>query len=102
MNRLGSGGEVVHGHPGGGPGGRGGPHGRSLRYRGDVDRFSLAVVRLRSWWLAGRSARCAPVAGDPAPQSYHPERGDSLLFHLGVYPVLFPDASGRPEAVVVH
>jgi len=39
---------------------------------------------------------------DLAPQSYHPERGDSLLFHLGVYPVLFPDASGRPEAVVVH
>jgi predicted dehydrogenase len=40
---------------------------------------------------------------DPATQDYHPERGDGLLFHLGVYPVSFAQMIlGTPEAVVVH
>ena len=35
--------------------------------------------------------------------SYRPERGDGLLFHLGVYPVSFAQmVLGTPEAVVAH
>lgn len=41
---------------------------------------------------------------DPtATQSFRPERGDGLLFHLGVYPVSFAQMLlGAPEAVVAH
>lgn len=40
---------------------------------------------------------------DPATQSYDPELGDGLLFHLGVYPVSFAQMLlGAPEAVVAH
>jgi predicted dehydrogenase len=39
----------------------------------------------------------------PATQSYRPEQGDGLLFHLGVYPVSFAQMLlGTPESVVAH
>ncbi len=40
---------------------------------------------------------------DPATQSYDPEQGDGLLFHLGVYPVSFAQMLlGTPDSVVAH
>jgi predicted dehydrogenase len=74
-------------------------------------RFCPAVVRLRELVADGAIGEvCAVTADfglrhpvDPATQSYHPERGDGLLFHLGVYAVSFAQMLlGGPEAVVAH
>jgi predicted dehydrogenase len=74
-------------------------------------RFCPAVVRLREWVADGAIGEvCAVTADlgvrhpvDPATQSYRPELGDGLLFHLGVYPVSFAQMLlGAPEAVVAH
>jgi predicted dehydrogenase len=74
-------------------------------------RFCPAVVRLRELVADGAIGEvCAVTADlgvrhpvDPATQSYHPEQGDGLLFHLGVYPVSFAQMLlGTPEAVIAH
>jgi predicted dehydrogenase len=74
-------------------------------------RFCPAVVRLRELVADGAIGEvCSMYADlgvrhpvDPATQCYHPERGDGLLFHLGVYPVSFAQMLlGSPEAVVAH
>jgi len=74
-------------------------------------RFFPAVVRLRELVADGAIGEvCAVTADlglrhpvDPATQSYRPEQGDGLLFHLGVYPVSFAQMMlGTPEAVVAH
>ncbi|HEX6527492.1 MAG TPA: Gfo/Idh/MocA family oxidoreductase [Streptosporangiaceae bacterium] len=74
-------------------------------------RFCPAVVRLRELVADGAIGEVCTVTADlglrrpvdPATQSYHPERGDGLLFHLGVYPVSFAQMLlGAPEAVVAH
>jgi predicted dehydrogenase len=74
-------------------------------------RFCPAVARLRELVADGAIGEVCTVTADlglrhpvdPATQSYHPERGDGLLFHLGVYPVSFAQMLlGAPEAVVAH
>jgi predicted dehydrogenase len=74
-------------------------------------RFCPAVVRLRELVADGAIGEvCAVTADlgmrdpvDPATQSYHPEQGDGLLFHMGVYPVSFAQMLlGTPESVVAH
>jgi predicted dehydrogenase len=74
-------------------------------------RFCPAVVRLRELVADGAIGEVCAVTADfglrrpvePATQSYHPERGDGLLFHLGVYAVSFAQMLlGGPEAVVAH
>jgi predicted dehydrogenase len=60
-------------------------------------RFCPAVVRLRELVADGAIGEVCTVTADlglrhpvdPATQAYHPEEGDGLLFHLGVYPVSF-------------
>ena len=74
-------------------------------------RFCPAVVRLRELVADGAIGEVCTVTADiglrhpvdPAARSYDPERGDGLLFHLGVYPVSFAQMLlGAPEAVVAH
>ena len=74
-------------------------------------RFCPAVVRLRELVADGAIGEVCTVTADlglrhpvdPATRSWHPERGDGLLFHLGVYPVSFAQMLlGAPEAVVAH
>jgi len=74
-------------------------------------RFCPAVVRLRELVADGAIGEVCTVTADlglrhpvdPATQSYHPEQGDGLLFHLGVYPVSFAQMLlGAPEAVIAH
>jgi len=74
-------------------------------------RFCPAVVRLRELVADGAIGEVRTVTADlglrhpvdPATRSYHPERGDGLLFHLEVYPVSFAQMLlGAPEAVVAH
>ncbi|WP_084965819.1 Gfo/Idh/MocA family protein [Thermoactinospora rubra] len=74
-------------------------------------RFCPAVVRLRELVADGAIGEVCTVTAnlglrhpvDPATQSYNPELGDGLLFHLGVYPVSFAQMLlGTPEAVVAH
>src|ERR1700761_7944103 len=74
-------------------------------------RFCPAVARLRELVADGAIGEVRAVTADlgvrspvdPATASYHPERGDGLLFHLGVYPVSFAQMLlGTPEAVVAH
>jgi predicted dehydrogenase len=74
-------------------------------------RFCPAVVRLRELVADGAIGEVCTVSADlgvrhpvdPATQSYRPELGDGLLFHMGVYPVSFAQMLlGAPEAVVAH
>jgi predicted dehydrogenase len=74
-------------------------------------RFCPATARLRELVADGAIGEvCAVTADlglrhpeDPAMQAYRPERGDGLLFHMGVYPVSFAQMIlGTPEAVVAH
>ncbi|WP_345605485.1 Gfo/Idh/MocA family protein [Pseudonocardia adelaidensis] len=74
-------------------------------------RFCPATVRLRELVADGAIGDVCTVTADlglrhpvdPATQTYHPERGDGLLFHLGVYPVSFAQMIlGTPEEVVAH
>jgi predicted dehydrogenase len=74
-------------------------------------RFCPAVVRLRELVADGAIGEVCTVSADlgvrrpvdPATQCYHPERGDGLLFHMGVYPVSFAQMLlGTPEAVLAH
>jgi predicted dehydrogenase len=74
-------------------------------------RFCPAVARLRDLVADGAIGEVCTVTADlglrhpvdPATQSYHPERGDGLLFHLGIYPVSFAQMLlGTPEAVAAH
>jgi predicted dehydrogenase len=74
-------------------------------------RFCPATVRLRELVADGAIGEVRAVTADlglrhpidPATRSYHPEQGDGLLFHLGVYPVSFAQMLlGSPEAVVAH
>jgi predicted dehydrogenase len=74
-------------------------------------RFCPATARLRELLADGAIGEVCTVTADlglrhpvdPATQDYHPERGDGLLFHLGVYPVSFAQMIlGTPEAVVAH
>jgi predicted dehydrogenase len=74
-------------------------------------RFCPAVVRLRELVADGAVGEIRTVTADlgprhpvdPSIRSYRPERGDGLLFHLGVYPVSFAQMLlGVPDAVVAH
>jgi predicted dehydrogenase len=74
-------------------------------------RFCPAVARLRDLVADGAIGEVRAVTADlgvrrPADltvQAFYPERGDGLLFHLGVYPVSFAQMLlGAPEAVVAH
>ena len=75
-------------------------------------RFCPAVVRLRELVADGAIGEVRAVTADlgarrpvdpAATRSYRPERGDGLLFHLGVYPVSFAQMLlGAPDAVVAH
>jgi len=75
-------------------------------------RFCPAVVRLRDLVADGAIGEVRAVTADlgvrhpvdpAATQSYRPEWGDGLLFHLGVYPVSFAQMLlGAPEGVVAH
>jgi predicted dehydrogenase len=74
-------------------------------------RFFPAVLRLRELVADGAIGEVRTVTADlgvrypadPAPASYHPEQGDGLLFHLGVYPVSFAQMLlGAPAGVVAH
>jgi predicted dehydrogenase len=74
-------------------------------------RFCPAVVRLRELVADGAIGEVCTVTADlgvrnpvvPSTQSYNPELGDGLLFHLGVYPVSFAQMLlGTPDAVVAH
>jgi predicted dehydrogenase len=74
-------------------------------------RFCPAVIRLRELVADGAIGEVRTVTADlgprhpvdPATQTYHPEEGDGLLFHLGVYPVSFAQMLlGSPETVVAH
>jgi predicted dehydrogenase len=74
-------------------------------------RFCPAVVRLRDLVADGAIGEVCTVTADLGPrqpvdsaaQSYRPEAGDGLLFHLGVYPVSFAQMLlGTPEQVVAH
>ncbi len=74
-------------------------------------RFCPAVARLRELVADGAIGEVCTVTADlgvrhpvdPATQSYDPEQGDGLLFHMGVYPVSFAQMIlGAPEAVVAH
>jgi predicted dehydrogenase len=74
-------------------------------------RFCPAVARLRELVADGAIGEVRTVTADlgvrrpadPATQAFHPERGDGLLFHLGIYPVSFAQMLlGTPDAVVAH
>lgn len=74
-------------------------------------RFCPATHRLRELVADGAIGEVRTVTADlgprhpvdPAARTYHPERGDGLLFHLGVYPVSFAQMLlGVPDAVVAH
>jgi predicted dehydrogenase len=74
-------------------------------------RFCPAVVLLRELVADGAIGEVCTVTADlglrhpvnPATQSYNPELGDGLLFHIGVYPVSFAQMLlGAPEGVVAH
>jgi predicted dehydrogenase len=74
-------------------------------------RFCPAVARLRDLVADGAIGEVRAVTADlgvrrpadPATQVFYPERGDGLLFHLGIYPVSFAQMLlGTPEAVVAH
>jgi len=74
-------------------------------------RFCPATARLRELVADGAIGEVCTVTADlglrhpvdPAAQSYNPELGDGLLFHLGVYPVSFAQMLlGAPEAVTAH
>jgi predicted dehydrogenase len=74
-------------------------------------RFCRAVGRLRELVADGAIGEVCTVTADlglrhpmdPAAQSFRPERGDGLLFHMGIYPVSFAQMIlGTPEAVVAH
>ena len=75
-------------------------------------RFCPAIVRLRELVADGAIGEVRAVTADlgarrpvdpAATQSYRPERGDGLLFHLGVYAVSFAQMLlGTPDAVVAH
>ncbi len=74
-------------------------------------RFCPAVARLRELVADGAIGEVCSVTADlglrhpvdPAAQAYRPERGDGLLFHLGVYPVSFAQMIlGAPESVTAH
>jgi len=74
-------------------------------------RFCPATARLRELVADGAIGEVCTVTADlglrhpvdPAAQSYNPELGDGLLFHLGVYPVSFAQMLlGTPEAVTAH
>jgi predicted dehydrogenase len=75
-------------------------------------RFCPAVARLRELVADGAIGQVRAVTADlgvrrpvdpAATQNYRPERGDGLLFHLGVYPVSFAQMLlGTPDAVVAH
>ena len=74
-------------------------------------RFCPAAARLRELVADGAIGEVCTVTADlgvrhpvdPATQSYSPELGDGLLFHMGVYPVSFAQMLlGAPEAVVAH
>ncbi|HEY9241940.1 MAG TPA: Gfo/Idh/MocA family oxidoreductase [Streptosporangiaceae bacterium] len=74
-------------------------------------RFCPAVARLRDLVADGAIGQVCTVTADlgirhpvdPATQAYHPERGDGLLFHLGIYPVSFAQMLlGSPETVIAH
>ena len=75
-------------------------------------RFCPAVARLRELVAYGAIGEVRAVTADlgvrrpvdpTATQSFRPERGDGLLFHLGVYPVSFAQMLlGTPDAVAAH
>jgi predicted dehydrogenase len=74
-------------------------------------RFCPATARLRELVADGAIGEVRTVTADlglrhpvdPATQSYRPEQGDGLLFHLGVYPVSFAQMIlGAPDAVIAH
>ncbi len=74
-------------------------------------RFCPAVVRMRELVADGAIGEVCTVTADigprrpvdPAAQSYDPERGDGLLFHLGIYPVSFAQMLlGTPEGITAH
>lgn len=74
-------------------------------------RFCPAVARLRDLVADGAIGQVCTVTADlgvrhpvdPTTQAYHPERGDGLLFHLGIYPVSFGQMLlGAPETVIAH
>ena len=74
-------------------------------------RFCPATARLCELVADGAIGEVRAVTADlgvrhPADlalQSFRPEQGDGLLFHLGVYPVSFAQMLlGTPEAVVAH
>jgi predicted dehydrogenase len=75
-------------------------------------RFCPAVGRLRELVADGAIGEVRAVTADlgvrhpvdlATQYSFSPERGDGLLFHLGVYPVSFAQMLlGTPEAVAVH
>jgi predicted dehydrogenase len=75
-------------------------------------RFCPAIVRLRELVADGAIGEVRAVTADlgagrpvsPAnTESYRPEWGDGLLFHLGVYPVSFAQMLlGAPEEVIAH
>jgi predicted dehydrogenase len=75
-------------------------------------RFCPAVARLRELVADGAIGEVRAVTADfgvrrpvdpAATRAFRPERGDGLLFHLGVYPVSFAQMLlGAPEAVLAH
>ena len=75
-------------------------------------RFCPAVARLRELVADGAIGEVRAVTADlgvrhpvelATQYSFRPERGDGLLFHLGVYPVSFAQMLlGAPEAVIAH
>jgi predicted dehydrogenase len=75
-------------------------------------RFCPALIRLRELVADGAIGEVRAVTADlgvrrpvdpAATQAFRPERGDGLLFHLGVYPISFAQMLlGAPEAVVAH
>jgi predicted dehydrogenase len=74
-------------------------------------RFCPAAARLRELVADGAIGEVCTVTADlglrhpddPATRTYHPEQGDGLLFHLGVYPVSFAQMLlGTPEEIVAH
>jgi predicted dehydrogenase len=75
-------------------------------------RFCPAMARLRELVADGAIGEVRTVTADlgvrrpvdsAAIASYRPERGDGLLFHLGVYPVSFAQMLlGAADSVVAH